>query len=124
MKMNIYVGNLPHATSESELREAFEAFGTVNSAAIITDKFTGNSRGFGFVEMASDEEAQAAIAALNGEDFGGRSLTVNEAKPREERPRGGSGGGGGRGGYNSRGGDAYGEARRSGGGGGGGRRSY
>ena len=92
--MNIYVGNLPRATSEEELRQAFEAFGRVSSSAMIKDKFSGESRGFGFVEMPEKNEAQAAIAAMNGKDFGGRTLTVNEAKPREERPRGGGGGGG------------------------------
>lgn len=90
--MNIYVGNLPRATTEEQLRQAFEAHGRVSSAAIIKDKFTGESRGFGFVEMPEKNEAQAAIAALNGKDFGGRTLTVNEARPREERPRMGGGG--------------------------------
>lgn len=92
--MNIYVGNLPRATSEEELRQAFEGFGRVSSSAIIKDKFSGESRGFGFVEMPEKNEAQAAIAAMNGKDLGGRTLTVNEAKPREERPRGGGGSGG------------------------------
>ncbi len=90
--MNIYVGNLPRATSEEELRKAFEAFGRVSSAAIIKDKFSGESRGFGFVEMPEKNEAQTAITSMNGKDFGGRTLTVNEAKPREERPRTGGGG--------------------------------
>ncbi|MBM4423872.1 MAG: RNA-binding protein [Chloroflexi bacterium] len=89
--MNIYVGNLPRATTEDELRTAFEAFGRVSSASIIKDKFTGESRGFGFVEMPEKNEAQAAIAAMNGKEFGGRTLTVNEARPREERPRTGGG---------------------------------
>lgn len=98
--MNIYVGNLPHATTEAELRTAFEDFGTVSSASLITDKFTGASRGFGFVEMPNAAEAKAAMAGMNGRDFGGRPLTVNEARPREERPRsGGFGGNGGGGGY-------------------------
>jgi cold-inducible RNA-binding protein len=88
--MNIYVGNLSWNTSENDLREAFEAFGEVSSVAIITDRETGKSRGFGFVEMPSDSEGRAAIAALNGADMGGRNLTVNEARPREDR---GSGGG-------------------------------
>ena len=87
--MNIYVGNLSRDTSEAELRTAFEAFGQVTSTAIIKDKFSGESRGFGFVEMPNRTEAQAAIAGLNGKPLGGRTLTVNEAKPREERPRGG-----------------------------------
>ncbi|MBT8399140.1 MAG: RNA-binding protein [Rhodothermia bacterium] len=85
--MNIYVGNLPHATTESQLREAFEEYGTVDSAAVIKDKFTGKSRGFGFVEMPDDGEAQNAVNGLNGEELGGRTLTVNEARQREERPR-------------------------------------
>ncbi len=119
--MNIYVGNLPHATTEGELRQAFEAFGTVTTVSLIKDKFTGDSRGFGFVEMPSKEEARAAISELNGQDFGGRTLTVNEARPREERSGGGGGGygGGGRSGGGSRGGSGggYGGGGRSGGGG-------
>lgn len=127
--MNIYVGNLPRATSEEELRQAFEAFGRVSSAAIIQDKFSGESRGFGFVEMPEKNEAQAAITAMNGKDFGGRTLTVNEAKPREERPRGGGGGfgdrRGGGGGFGGKGGGRGGDRdRRGGGGGGGGRRRF
>ncbi len=100
MSKNIYVGNLPFSATADELRAAFEKYGTVNSAEVITDKETGRSRGFGFVEMAEDSQAQAAIAALSGSDMGGRALTVNEARPREERPRrsGGGGYGGGRGG--------------------------
>ncbi len=94
--MNIYVGNLTYSTSDDELRTAFEAHGTVDSATVIRDKFTGDSRGFGFVEMPSSEEAKAAIEGLNGTDMGGRNLTVNEARPRGERG-GGGGGGGGRG---------------------------
>ena len=89
--MNIYVGNLPRATTEAELRQAFEAFGRVSAASVIKDKFSGESRGFGFVEMPEKSEAMAAIAAMNGKDFGGRTLTVNEARPREERPRDGGG---------------------------------
>ncbi len=85
--MNIYVGNLPHATTEPELREAFAEYGSVSSAAIIKDKFTGRSRGFGFVEMPDDGEASDAINGLNGQDLGGRTLTVNEARPREQRSR-------------------------------------
>ncbi len=83
--MNIYVGNLPHATTESELREAFEEYGSVSSAAVIKDKFTGDSRGFGFVEMPNDAEAQNALQGLNGQDLGGRTLKVNEARAREQR---------------------------------------
>lgn len=86
--MNIYVGNLPHATTESELKEAFDEYGSVSSAAVIQDKFTGKSRGFGFVEMPNDGEAQNAIQGLNGQDLGGRTLTVNEARPREQRSQG------------------------------------
>lgn len=101
--MNIYVGNLSRDVSESELKEAFQAFGAVTSAAIIKEKYTGESRGFGFVEMPNKEEAEKAIAALNGKDLKGRAITANEARPRtESRPRtGGFGGGrsGGRGGF-------------------------
>ncbi|NNE46020.1 MAG: RNA-binding protein [Rhodothermales bacterium] len=86
--MNIYVGNLPHATTESELREAFEEYGSVSSAAVIKDKFTGDSRGFGFVEMPNDAEAQNALQGLNGQDLGGRTLKVNEARAREQRSQG------------------------------------
>ncbi len=96
--MNIYVGNLSRDLSESELREAFEAYGTVQSASIIKDKFSGDSRGFGFVEMPNKEEADKAISGLNGKELKGRNLTVNEARPRTDRPRTG-GGGGGRGGF-------------------------
>jgi RNA recognition motif-containing protein len=128
--MNIYVGNLPHATTEQELREAFEEFGSVASAAVIKDKFTGDSRGFGFVEMPDAHEAKEAIEQLNGQNFGGRTLTVNEARPREERSGGGGGGrsgggrpgGGGGGGYG--GGGGGGQRRGGGGGGGGNRRSF
>lgn len=83
--MNIYVGNLPYSTSEDNLREAFEEYGTTDSVSIIKDKMTGKSRGFGFVEMSNDEEAQSAISELDGVEFDGRSLTVNEARPRKER---------------------------------------
>jgi RNA recognition motif-containing protein len=123
--MNIYVGNLPHASTDDELREAFESYGSVKSATIIKDKITGRSRGFGFVEMSDRAEAEAAIAALNGAEFGGRDLTVNEAKPREERSGGGGGnrggGGYGGGGYGGGGGGGYGGGgggNRGGGGGG------
>jgi RNA recognition motif-containing protein len=97
--MNIYVGNLSFSVSETDLREAFAAYGQVATASIIKDKFSGESRGFGFVEMPTKEEAEKAIAALNGKDLKGRTMTVNEAKPRTDRPRTGSGGGGGRGGF-------------------------
>ena len=92
MGSKIYVGGLPYAATDSQLTSVFAAHGTVESARIITDKFTGQSRGFGFVEMATAEEAAAAISALNGSQMDGRTLTVNEAKPQEPR----SGGGGGR----------------------------
>jgi RNA recognition motif-containing protein len=90
--MNIYVGNLSLKTTDEELRLAFEAFGRVESAVIIRDKFTGESRGFGFVEMPAKAEAMAAISGLNGQQLGGRALNVNEARPRAEGGRGGGGG--------------------------------
>jgi len=105
--MNIYVGNLPYSVSEDDVRQAFEAFGEVASVSMIKDKMTGQPRGFGFVEMNDDGEAQAAIDALNGKDLKGRAMVVNAARPREERPMGG----GGRGGFG-------GGNRRPGGGGG------
>ena len=113
MGTRLYVGNLSYQVDSSELQQLFAQHGTVNSAEVISDRLTGRSKGFGFVEMSSEDEAQAAIAALNGTEHGGRALTVNEAKPREERPRGGGGGGYGGGGGGGRGG--------YGGGGGGGR---
>lgn len=91
--MNIYVGNLSYDVTDDDLRQAFEPFGKVSSASVIRDKFTGRSRGFGFVEMATDTEAQAAITELNGKEIMGRAVNVNEARPRSE-----GGGGGGRGG--------------------------
>ncbi len=95
--MNIYVGNIPRGVTENELRELFQAFGEISSASVIKDKFSGESRGFGFVEMPNKEEGQKALTALNGKDFKGRPLTVNEARPRTDKPRtGGFGGGGGR----------------------------
>ena len=97
MAKNLYVGNLPYDTTDSDLEQVFSQHGAVTSARVVMDRETNRSKGFGFVEMASDEEAAAAIAALNGKDFGGRGLKVNEARPREDRP-GGGGGGGGRGG--------------------------
>ncbi len=98
MGSKIYVGGLPYSATEQQLSDLFAAHGAVASARIITDKFTGQSRGFGFVEMSSDSEAQVAITALNGSEMGGRTLTVNEARPQEPRGggRGGFGGGGGR----------------------------
>ena len=103
MATKLYVGNLSFRTTSEDLREAFATVGTVESATVIEDRDTGRSRGFGFVEMATPEEAAAAIEQFNGKDFGGRNLTVNEAKPRADR--GGRGyGGGGRGGYRGSGG--------------------
>ena len=97
MGSKLYVGGLPYSATESQLNDLFAQHGTVASARIITDKFTGQSRGFGFVEMSSQEEAQAAISAVNGTQMEGRTLTVNEAKPQEPRSGGGRfGGGGGR----------------------------
>ena len=93
--MRIYVGNLSFDTTESDLKRAFEAHGSVDSANLVSDRDSGRSRGFGFVEMSNNSEAEAAIQALNGQDLQGRSLTVNEARPRES---GGQGGGGNRGG--------------------------
>jgi RNA recognition motif-containing protein len=102
--MRIYVGNLDYQTSESELREAFGNYGQVESANIITDRDTGRSKGFGFVEMPAKSEAEAAIEGLNGTELGSRTLTVNEARPREERGGGGRGGRRGGGGGGRRGG--------------------
>ncbi len=103
MGKKLYVGNLTYGVTDTILSQMFEPHGTVQSAQVIMDRDTGRSKGFGFVEMGSDAEAQAAIAALNGKEMEGRSLTVNEARPREERSGGGrghqGGGGGGRGGY-------------------------
>src|SRR5207302_11137841 len=114
MGKRLYVGNLSYSVDSTALQNMFAAHGTVNSAEVISDRMTGRSKGFGFVEMSTDEEAAAAIAALNGKESDGRALTVNEAKP---RPEGGRGGGGG----HSGGGGGYGRGR-SGGGPGGGRR--
>src|SRR5690242_16349003 len=112
MGSKLYVGNLSYNTTAAELEQLCAAHGTVQSAEVISDRDTGRSKGFGFVQMGSDEEAQAAIAALNGQEHDGRALTVNEAKPREERPRGGGGGGGGgRGGYGGGGGGGGGRKR-------------
>jgi cold-inducible RNA-binding protein len=114
--MKIYVGNLSYQVTEDELRDAFAQHGEVTSATIIKDKFSGQSKGFGFIEMTNKEEAEAAISSLNGTDLQGRRLNVNEARPRPEGSRGpGGGGGGGRGGFG-------GGPRGGGGGGGGGRR--
>ena len=115
--MKLYVGNLSFNTSEQSLRDLFSAHGEVSSASLVMDRDTGRPRGFGFVEFSNDEQARAAIAALNGKNFDGRDLTVNEARPREGGG-GGGGGGGGRGGSRGGGGGGW-----SGGGGGGGGRS-
>ncbi len=127
--MNIYVGNLSHQATEDDLRQAFEGFGQVESANIIKDRFSGESRGFGFVEMPSKTEAQKAIEEMNGKDLMGRAVNVNEARPKVNRRDGGGGGGGGgrgRGGGGGRpggfGGGGGGRGGGGGGGGGGGRR--
>ena len=119
MATKLYVGNLPFQTTSDELRDHFAQAGNVESASVVEDRMTGRSRGFGFVEMATPEEAAAAIEQLNGKDFGGRNLTVNEARPRTDR---GPGGGGGYGGGGNRGGGGYGGGGGGGYGGGGGRR--
>lgn len=139
MGNKLYVGNLSYDVQDRDLQELFAQYGTVTSARVVTDRDSGRSKGFGFVEFGTDEEAQAAISALNGQEIGGRALTVNEARPKEEggERRGGGGrgfggggygggGGGGYGGGGGRGGDRGGRGgggggRRSGGGGGGGR---
>jgi RNA recognition motif-containing protein len=119
MSMKLYVGNLSFSTSSYDLEEMFGAVGTVESANVVEDRETGRSRGFGFVEMSSKEEGEKAIEEFNGKEIEGRSLTVNEAKPRENRGfGGGSGGGGGRGGYGGGGGGGRGGNRGGGGGGG------
>jgi cold-inducible RNA-binding protein len=143
MGNKLYVGNLPYQMRDSDLEQAFSQFGQVTSAKVMMERETGRSKGFGFVEMGSDAEAQAAINGMNGQPLGGRSIVVNEARPMENRPRsggfggGGGGGGGGRGpgggggGYGGRGGgqdggfrSPYGAGPRGGGGGGGGRGGY
>jgi len=124
--MNIYVGNVSRETTEDELRQAFEAFGQVTSVNIIKDRYSGESRGFAFVEMAVKSEAQTAINEVNGKSLGERTLSVNEARPRTEGGRGGGsyGRGGGFGGSYGGGGGAGGAYGRGGGGGGGKRRRY
>jgi RNA recognition motif-containing protein len=128
MGSKLYVGNLSYNVDSTTLEQLFSQHGTVQSAEIINDRDTGRSKGFGFVQMGSDAEAQAAIAALNGQEHDGRNLTVNEAKPREDRGGGGGrggyggGGGGGRGGYGGGGGGRSGGGGYGGGGGGGGGR--
>lgn len=123
--MNIFVGNLSRDATEEDLRQAFAAFGQVDKVSVLKDKFTGEPRGFGFVEMGNKTEAQAAIAGLNQKELKGRALTVNEARPREDRGNRGGGGGGNRGGFGGGGGRGGrggfgGGGGRSGGGGGGG----
>jgi len=118
MSMKLYVGNLAFQTSSDDLQQLFAQAGTVESASVVEDRDTGRSRGFGFVEMASKEEGEAAITQFNGKEFNGRNLTVNEARPREDR---GNRGGGGRGGF---GGGRGGGGRGGYGGGGGGRGGY
>ncbi|HVT89697.1 MAG TPA: RNA-binding protein [Tepidisphaeraceae bacterium] len=121
MGSKLYVGNLNYETTSSDLEQLFSAHGAVQSAEVIADRDTGRSKGFGFVQMGSDEEAQNAIKALDGQEHGGRTLKVNEAKPREDRPRGGGGGGyGGGGGGRRGGGGGYGGGGGGGGYGGGG----
>ncbi len=118
MGNNLFVGNLPYDVDDTQLQEIFSQAGTVTSAHVVTDKFSGQSRGYGFVEMSSDAEAAQAVTMLNGHDLRGRAMTVNEARPREERGgyRGGGGGGRSGGGYGG-GGGGYGERRGGGGGG-------
>jgi RNA recognition motif-containing protein len=132
MGNKLYVGNLAYSVRDEELQQAFSAYGTVTSAKVMMDRETGRSKGFGFVEMASDAEAQAAINGMNGQSLSGRAVVVNEARPREERPGGfrspygggggggGGAGGGGRGGFGGGGGGGGRGGYGSGGGGGGG----
>jgi RNA recognition motif-containing protein len=122
---NIYVGNLSFDATEDQVRSMFEQYGAVDRVSIVTDRDTGQPRGFAFVEMTDDDAAGKAMEALNGTNLGGRNLTVNEARPKADRPRGGGGGGGGRGGFGGgggggRGGGGGGRGRSGGGGGGGG----
>jgi RNA recognition motif-containing protein len=134
MGNKLYVGNLPYSVRDEDLQQSFGAFGSVNSAKVMMERDTGRSKGFGFVEMGSDAEAQAAITGMNGQSLGGRSLVVNEARPMEPRPprTGGGGFGGGRreGGFGGGGGgdggfrSPYGNGGRREGGGGGGRGGY
>ena len=119
MGNKLYVGNLPYSVRDQDLEQAFGQFGAVTSAKVMMERDTGRSKGFGFVEMGSDDEAQAAINGMNGQPLGGRNVVVNEARPMEARPpRSGGFGGGGGGGYGGGGGGGYGGGRREGGGGG------
>jgi len=122
LSKKLYVGNLGYGVTKNDLEQMFTSYGAVNSAQVITDRDTGSSKGFGFVEMASEQEAQAAISALNGKSMEGRNLIVNEARPQEPRTGGGGGGGGGRSGSGSRGPGGGGGRGGFGGGGGGGKR--
>jgi len=120
MGNKLYVGNLAYAVRDEDLNQAFGQFGTVTSAKVMMDRDTGRSKGFGFVEMSSDAEAQSAIEGMNGQSLSGRAIVVNEARPREDRPggfRGPYGGGGGGGGYGNRGGGSGGGGYGGGGGG-------
>jgi RNA recognition motif-containing protein len=123
MGKKLYVGNLSYGVTNAELEQLFSSYGAIRSAEVITDRATGQAKGFGFVEMETDADADAAIAALDGKEHGGRALKVNEAKPREPRSGGGYGGGGG-GGYGGGGGGGSRGGRGGGGGGGGGRSRY
>ncbi len=122
MGNKLYVGNLPYTVRDGDLEQSFGEFGSVTSAKVMMERDTGRSKGFGFVEMGSDAEAQAAIQGMNGQSLGGRSITVNEARPMEPRPP--RSGGGGYGGGDRSGGGGYGGGDRSGGYGGGGRGGY
>ncbi len=127
MGNKLYVGNLAYSVRDESLQQAFSQYGHVASAKVMMDRDTGRSKGFGFVEMGSDAEAQAAINGMNGQPLEGRAIVVNEARPREDRPGGGyggGGGGGGRGGYGGGGGGGYGGGGGGGYGGGGGRSPY
>ena len=120
MGNKLYVGNLPYTVRDEDLQQSFGEFGSITSAKVMMERDTGRSKGFGFVEMGNDAEAQAAIAGMNGQSLGGRAITVNEARPMEARPprTGGFGGGGGGGGYGGGGGDRSGGGGYGGGGGG------
>ncbi len=119
MGNKLYVGNLPYSVRDNDLEQAFSAFGSVSSAKVMMERDTGRSKGFGFVEMGSDAEAQAAINGMNGQSLGGRAIVVNEARPMEPRPPRSGGFGGSGGGYGGRSGGGYGGGRSEGGFGGG-----
>ena len=123
MGNKLYVGNLPYSVSDSDLEQTFSQYGSVSSAKVMMERDTGRSKGFGFVEMGSDAEAQAAIQGVHGQNFGGRDLVVNEARPMEPRPPRSGGFGGGFGGGREGGGGGFGGGRDGGGGFGGGRRN-